>query len=88
MFSRGNNITINVKLFGGLDADLGISAYDPDTGMDLDVPNRARLGKILRQIGLNSIGSVLFFINGNPVDSREKLNEGDVVFCMRPGAGG
>ncbi len=88
MFGRKNNIAITIKLFGGIDTDIGIEAYDPDVGLGLKIPDKVRLGKAIRKIGLNRTDSIVLFINGNPASSRDKLKDGDVVFCMKPLAGG
>jgi len=88
MFGLKKNITITIKLFGGLDADVGIEVYDPDVGIDVRAPNKMRLGKAIKKIGLSKTDSISLFINGNPANPREKLNDGDVIFCMRPLAGG
>ena len=88
MFSSKKNITITIKLFGGLDSHAKIERYDPDVGVDLGVPDSIRLGKALKKIGLGKINSMSLFVNGNPAGPRERLNDGDIIFCMRPMAGG
>lgn len=88
MLSRRKKIAITVKLFGGIDTDTGLTDYDPDIGMDLQVPEGIRLRKAIKKIGLNQINSMALFINGKQVGLRERLNDGDVVFCMKPLAGG
>ncbi|MBW1983758.1 MAG: hypothetical protein JRI53_03490 [Deltaproteobacteria bacterium] len=88
MFSPKKNITITVKLFGGLDSHAGMEKYDPDVGVNLGVPDRIRLGKAIKKIGLGKTNSISLFINGNPAGPRERLNHGDIIFCMRPLAGG
>ena len=88
MFHNRKKIVINVKLFGGIDTDVGLKDYDPDVGIDLQMPEGIRLRKAVRKIGLSQTNSMAFFINGKQVGLREKLNDGDVVFCMRPLAGG
>jgi len=88
MFGPKKNIAITIKLFGGLDSHAGIEKYDPDVGVDLEVPDRIRLRKAIKKIGLGKTSSISFFINGNPAGPRERLKNGDIVFCMRPMAGG
>ncbi|MBC8438115.1 MAG: hypothetical protein H8D87_00305 [Deltaproteobacteria bacterium] len=88
MFGLKKNITITIKLFGGLDADAGIEGYDPGVGIALCVTNRVRLGKAVKKIGLIRTDSMAMFINGNLAGPKQKLNDGDVIFCMRPLAGG
>ena len=88
MFCSKKNIRITVKLFGGLDDDAAIKGYDPDAGIHLQVPDRLRLGKVIKKIGLGKTSSISLFINGNRAQPRERLSDGDIVFCMRPLAGG
>jgi sulfur carrier protein ThiS len=88
MFGRKKEITILIKLFGGLDADLGIEDYAPETGFSLQVVDRMRLGKVIRKIGFSKTDTISVFINGNPAGPGEKLSDGDVILCMRPLAGG
>ncbi|MCJ7774736.1 MAG: hypothetical protein MUP22_16555 [Desulfobacterales bacterium] len=87
MFSS-KKITITIKLFGGLDSQAGLERYDPDVGINLVVADRIRLGKAIKKIGLGKINSMSLFVNGNPAGPRERLNHGDIIFCMRPMAGG
>ena len=88
MFSSPKNITITIKLFGGLDTNAAIEKYDPKLGVHLRVPDRIRLGKVIKKIGLGKINPISLFINGNLAGPKERLNNGDVIFCMRPTAGG
>lgn len=88
MFRSKKNIVITIKLFGGLDAFARIENYDPEVGIILEVPEKIRLGKAIQRIGLGKAGSISLFINGNPAGSKQRLINGDIVFCMRPAAGG
>ena len=88
VFGPKNNITVKIKLFSGLDRQAGVDDYDPDRGIDLDVSKDARLKKAARLVGLYDYDSIAFFINGKRAGPREKLNDGDVVFFMRPVFGG
>ena len=42
MYRVKKNITITIKLFGGLDAFAGIENYDPEAGLNLKVPENVR----------------------------------------------
>ena len=88
MFGPKARIRITVKLYGGLDLQAGMENYDPENGIGLDLPRGARLKKALKRLGLNHAGAMAFFINGKKAGPREKLNDGDTVFCMRPVSGG
>ena len=88
MFRSKATIQIKVKLYGGLDAFAKIENYDPEAGLSLEVPENIRLGKVIKKIGVGQTGSIRLFVNGNAAKLREQLKNGDVIFCMRPMAGG
>ena len=88
MFATRENITVKIKLFSGLDRQAKINNYDPDSGIDLQIVKGARLKKVLKKIGLSRTESIACFINGKKVDVNEKLENGDVLFIMRPISGG
>ena len=88
MLGKKENIIVTVKLFSGLDQEAGIKDYDPDAGLELEFADGVRLNKALKKYNLAQSGSVALFINGNQVEPKEKLKDGDIIFCMRPVAGG
>lgn len=88
MFGAKESITVKIKLFSGLDRQAKITNYDPDAGIDLQTVKGARLKKIFKTIGLSRNESTACFINGKKVDVNEKLENGDVVFFMKPVSGG
>jgi sulfur carrier protein ThiS len=88
LFRSRPKIAITIKLFGGLDTFAGIKNYDPDLGIPLEVPENIRLGKLVKKLGLGKTGSISLFVNGNPANLKERLQNGDIIFCMRPMAGG
>jgi molybdopterin converting factor small subunit len=81
-------ITIKVRLFAGLDQDAGLNGYDRQKGLDLIVPRGARLKKVVKMIGLPDRHLLAFFINGERVGLRRKLEDGDEISCLKPAAGG
>ncbi len=88
MFGTEENITVKIKLFSGLDRQVKINNYDPDSGIDVQIVKGARLKKIFKTIGLSRNESTACFINGKKVDVNEKLKNGDVLFFMKPVSGG
>jgi len=88
MFGPKENITITIKFFNGLDREAKVENYDVEAGISMDVPKNFRLKKAIKKIGLNPYDSIALFINGKKAGFREKLNDGDVVFCMKPVVGG
>jgi hypothetical protein len=81
-------IGITVKLFGGIDLDSDFSEYDPDKGLDQAVPAGIRLAKALKTAGVKVNADTVYFVNGAKTGPRVKLKDGDIVFCMKPLAGG
>jgi molybdopterin converting factor small subunit len=88
MFRARENITINVKLYSGLDRQAKISHYDPDWGIELEIAKGARLKKVFKAIGLSTHESTVGFINGKKADPGERLKDGDIVYFMKPVSGG
>jgi len=88
MFGTKEGITIKIKLFSGLDRQANIDHYDPDTGIELQIAKGARLKKALKMLGLSRHASTACFINGKKAGLDETLNNGDVIFLMRPLSGG
>lgn len=88
MFWSKENITITVKLFNGLDHEAKVESYDTETGISMVMPKHSKLKKAIKSLGLNPYDSIALFINGKKAGFREKLNDGDVVFCMKPVVGG
>jgi molybdopterin converting factor small subunit len=88
MFRTREKITINVKLYSGLDRQASIGLYDPDSGIDLKISKGARLKKVFKRMGLSTHESTVGFINGKKAGLSEKLNHGDAVYLMKPVSGG
>jgi molybdopterin converting factor small subunit len=88
MFGTKKNITIRVKLYSGLDCQAKIDNYDPDSGIDLQVENEARLKKVMKILGLSTHESTVGFINGKKAGLSAKVNNGDAVYFMKPVSGG
>ena len=65
-----------------------IAGYNPETGITLETVEGARLKNVLKQIELPQDQPLSFLINGNKVSARERLQDGDEVFCFLPFAGG
>lgn len=85
LFKKKNKISINIKLLAGLDK---IAGYNPETGITLETVEGTRLKNVLKQIELPQDQPLSFLINGNKVSARERLQNGDEVFCFLPFAGG
>lgn len=88
MFGAKKNINIRIKLYSGLDRQAKINHYDPDAGIDLEIANGARLKKVFKVMGLSTHESTVGFINGKKAGLSERLEDGDVVYFMKPVSGG
>ena len=88
MFFSKTTVTIKVKLYSGLDRLAKMSVYDHETGFDLDIHANAKLKKVAKQFGFKKHDSIVYFINGKKAALKERLKDGDVVFCMKPFSGG
>ena len=83
-----NSITITIKLFAGIDKDLDIDDYNRQEGITLKVPKGTRLKKAVKLIGLSDRYAVVYFIHGERIGFRRKLEDGDEIVCLKPAAGG
>ena len=85
IFNKRKKITINVKLLAGLDQ---IEGYNPEKGIDLQLPDKSRVKQLLKEIDFSEKPSVSFIVNGEKAGPRDRLSDGDEVFCFLPFAGG
>ena len=88
MFATSEEITVTIKLYGGLDKQARIEGYDPETGIELKIKKETKLKKVLKGLGLNRSGPVVLFINGKKAGPDRKLIDKDIVYCMMPISGG
>ena len=88
MFGPPKNITVKIKLYGGLDRLVKIDHYDSEAGVELQIKQGARLKKVFEKIGLGRRESIVCFVNGKKAGFDEKLKNNDVIFFMRPASGG
>jgi molybdopterin converting factor small subunit len=88
MFGPKENITVKIKLYGGLDRQSNLANYDPESGIDLKISKGARLKKVILMLGLRRHEPVVYFINGKKAGLNQKVNDKDVIFFMKPVSGG
>jgi len=81
-------IRVTVKLFTGLDKDVGEVGQNPRNGITLNLPKGTRLRKLTKTFDLPDRYSLAYFVNGKQVGLLRKLRDGDEVVCLRPSAGG
>ena len=83
-----NIITVKVRLFAGFDKDVSVDGYDRHEGITLNIPQGTRLKKVVKMIGLSDRYALVYFIHGERVGLRKRLENGDEIACLRPAAGG
>jgi len=83
-----NVLTVKVRLFSGLEKDVNADDYDRHEGITLNVPQGTRLKKVVKMIGLSDRYALVYFIHGERVGLRKRLEDGDEIACLRPAAGG
>ena len=81
-------IAINLKLYSGIDKEINLKDYNPKEGLQLEVKQGVRLGRILKQLGLKNFSQFVMFCRGERVSRWYKINDGDSISCMRPAGGG
>lgn len=81
-------INVRIKLFAGLDEQIGFEDYDLDRGIVLTVRKGARVKKVVKILRLPDPNSLAFFIDGQQVGLRRRLEDGDTLACLKPVVGG
>jgi hypothetical protein len=79
---------ITLKLFGGLDRDLGITGYNPAQGVQVSVKRGTRFWRVLRIVGLKKRRYYSFIRRGEDVGLFTRLEDGDEIHCFKPVGGG
>ena len=88
MLFKKETVQIQVKLFSGLDTTAGLTGYDPEKGIDMELPEGTRIKKVVRSLGLPSRDAMVVFLNGKQARLGDKIKNRDVLFCMKPVSGG
>jgi hypothetical protein len=83
-----DDIVITLKLYSGLEKDLGIPGYDADSGITIRVKKGIRLKKIITDSGLQKLSGFAFFSGGERITLRRKFNESSEVSCLKISGGG
>jgi len=88
MFRQKKQITVKVKLFGGLDKPVQADGYDPYSGIVVVLPEGAKLRHLVKKLRLPDPGSLAYFIRGERVGLQTKVADRDEIACLRPLGGG
>jgi hypothetical protein len=84
----GNDISIRIKFFSGIDKELKLNNYDPAVGIAMKIPSGKRLKWALKNAGMIKFSSYAFFRSGERISLWSKMRDGDEVSCLRPSGGG
>jgi len=83
-----DHIKIVLKLYSGLGKESGIEGYDPQKGITITASQGIKIKKIIRKVKFKNIEEITYFINGEQVNSGEKLYKDCEIVCVKPTAGG
>ncbi len=84
----GKIIEVQIKIFSGIDRDLGLKGYDPEKGIYLEINDGEKLSSVLKKLGLGDSKEYAFFKDTIRVSGRFKPADGDVLSCLRISGGG
>jgi len=79
-------LKITVKLFGTL--AMGFSGYDPVTGMDIDIPDGAKIMDIFARLDISAHEGCFVSMNNRVVGKDQKLTGNATVLIFQALAGG
>ncbi len=83
-----DHIKIVLKLYSGLGKKSGIEEYNQQDGITITATPGTKIKKIIKKVKLQNYGKIAYFINGEQVDTGEKIYEDCEIVCVRPTAGG
>ncbi len=81
-------ITVTIKLYSGIDKELGLTDYDSGKGIVHQITDGKRLGALLKGLGLKKLSRFAFFRNGERIGTWTRLRNNDEVSCLKPSGGG
>ena len=81
-------ININIKFFSNIHKDLGLSDYNPGTGIYIDVKSGTNIKKLLKTFGIIEISEIIIFRDMERIGMRKKLRDGDTITCLKISGGG
>lgn len=88
LFRKPATVKVTIKLFSGINRDLGLPDYDPSRGIELLVRDGTRLKKALKRLGMRKLMHNAYFRNGERAGLWTRLGDGDEISCIKPSAGG
>lgn len=88
LFGKRVKATVTIKLFSGINRDIGLTDYDPSRGIAIEVREGTRLKKALKRLGMRKLMHNAYFRNGERAGLWTRLRDGDEISCIKPSAGG
>lgn len=88
MLGKKENISISIKLFSGIHKMVTLDNVDTAGGVCLKMERGKRLKHALKKIGLKNRKELVFFRNNIRINNRTKLEDGDVISCLKVSGGG
>jgi hypothetical protein len=88
LFRKPATAKVTIKLFSGINRDIGLTEYDPSRGIEIDVRDGTRLKKALKRLGMRKLMHNAYFQNGERAGLWSRLRDGDEISCIKPSAGG
>lgn len=88
LFGKRPKAAVTIKLFSGINRDIGLTDYDPSQGIQLEVREGTRLKKALKGLGMKKLMQNAYFRNGERAGLWTRLRDGDEISCIKPSAGG
>ena len=79
-------MNVTVKLFGTLGQHL--PGHDHERGMDVQIPDGARVRDLLAQIGIHGPKGFMVAAKGKPLKQHDELESGDSVQIFQSVFGG
>ncbi len=88
MFGKKEKISVTIKLFSGIEKTVKINEYNKKSGVCVKTTKGTRLKYVLKKIGLDYRKDVVYFRNNIRINRRTRLEDGDVISCLKLSGGG
>jgi hypothetical protein len=88
MFAKKEEISVTIKLFSGIEKQVKLHEYEGKGVLCVRMKKRTRLKHLLKKIGLENRKELAFFRNNIRINSWTRLEDGDVISCLKISGGG
>jgi hypothetical protein len=87
VFKKKDKISVTIKLFSGIEKTLKIHESGK-SGICVKAKRGTRLKHVLKKIGLENRKELVYFRNNIRINRWTRLEDGDVVSCLKISGGG